>query len=233
MAATAAASSRQRQRRRDSVVVPVAAGGEAATRTRTRSKSDRHHHERERPAPIASIELPSAPSPRILFPAIPKNLTSTTGESVTRAGLLVRTSDDPRASGESARRHRRESHVGGGSGSTGSPLLQEIPASVSASAGSGSGRGGERSSRRPHRSGGDGKRERAAEQPVSTSRDGGEDARPVRRDDGSSGGKVEESGERPHKSSRRESGRRERRPTVVEKEKKSSFFGSIFKAAFK
>ena len=122
------------------------------------------------------------------------------GESFTRAGLLVRTSDDPLASGESARRHRRESHVGGGGGSTGSPLLQEIPTSVSASAGSG--RGGERSSRRPHRSGRDGKRERATEQPVSTSRDGSErdgseDTRPVRRDDGSSGGKVEESGEAP------------------------------------
>lgn len=229
----ALAASRQRQRRRDSGVVPAAGGGGGggeATRTRTRSRSDRHRHERERerPAPTASIEIPSMPSPRILFPAIPKNLTSTTGESVTRAGLLVRTSSDARASGELPRRHRRESHVAGGS--TNSPLLQELPTAVSTSAASGSGRGGERP-RRSHRSGGDGRRERA-EQPISSSRDGkaegGESPRAVRRDVGDAG---EEPAERPHRSSRRrESDRRERRPVVAEKEKKTSFFGSMFKA---
>jgi hypothetical protein len=144
---------------------------------------------------------------------IPKVLIGTNGESVTRAGLLVRTSSDARRpSGESPRRTRRETQP------TNSPLLYEA---------SGSGKG-ERP-RRSHRSG-DKLRDRSDK--PSSSQDAGPEgtgSRHSSRRHAESSSTPEEQRERPHRS-RRESERRDRRPTVKEKEKKSSFFGSLMKA---
>jgi hypothetical protein len=151
-------------------------------------------------------------SPKLQRPIIPKVLTDTNGESFTRAGLLVRTSSDAhRASVESPRRPRRETQP------TSSPLLYEV-----------SGSGKVERTRRAHRSG-DKPRDRS--DLPSTSRDAGTEGSSSRHPSRRQADNItpEEQRERPHRS-RRESERRERRPSVKEKEKKSSFFGSIMKA---
>jgi hypothetical protein len=150
-------------------------------------------------------------SPKLHRSTIPKVLTDTTGESFTRAGLLVRTSSDAhRASAEASRRHRRETQPAS------SPLLHEV---------SGSGKG-ERP-RRTHRSG-DKLRDRS--DVPSSSRDANAVSTSTRQSSRRHADATsEEQRDRPHRS-RRDSERRDRRPSVKEKEKKTSFFGSLMKA---
>lgn len=143
---------------------------------------------------------------------IPKVLIDTNGESITRAGLLVRTSSDARRpSGESPRRARKETQP------TSSPLLYEA---------SGSGKG-----ERPRRSHRSGEKPRDRSDLPSSSRDAGAEGTGSRQSSRRhvESSTPEEQRERPHRS-RRESDRRDRRPSVKEREKKFSFFGSLMKA---
>jgi hypothetical protein len=183
----------KRRRRRDSVVVKEISENVPLRR-------------------VESEQTVEIGSPKLHRPAIPKALIDTNGESITRAGLLVRTSSDARRpSAESPRRPRRETQP------TSSPLLYEASGSSK----------GERP-RRSHRSG-DKPRERA--DVPSSSRDAGTEGTGSRHSSRrhAESSTPEEQRERPHRS-RRESERRERGPSTREKEKKSSFFGSLMKA---
>jgi hypothetical protein len=197
-----------------------AAAEEARKLVREREDEKKRSHRRDSVVrqseniPLRRVESEKAVevgSPKLHRPTIPKVLTDTNGESFTRAGLLVRTSSDAhRASAESSRRHRRETQP------TSSPLLYEM---------SGPGKG-ERS-RRTHRSG-----DKARDRPdvPSSSRDANAESTGSRQSSRRQADTApEEQRDRPHKS-RRDSERRERRPLVKEKEKKTSFFGSLMKA---